>query len=117
MGMIRHHAIVVTSFSLEEAKQARGIALQVFGDRVSGLVGPVTNGYVSFFIAPDGSKEFWPESDQGDRNRSLFMGRLRESKFMGRAVEVAFGENGPYMVTGSVGDAYAEADQAAKGGE
>ena len=108
MGMIRHHAIVVTSFFLEDAKQARDIALQVFGDRVSGLVGPVTNGYVSFFIAPDGSKEFWPESDQGDRNRSLFMGRLRESKFTGRAVEVAFGENGPYMVTGSVGDAYSE---------
>ena len=110
MGMIRQPAIVVTSFFLEEAKHERGIALQVFGDGVSGLVGPVTYGYVSFFIAPDGSKEFRPKSDQGDRNRSLFMGRLRESKFTGRAVEVAFGENGPYMVTGSVGDAYSEVE-------
>jgi len=103
MGMIRHHAIVVTSFYKEEAHHWQSEAKAIFGQLVSDVIPGTHNGYFSFMIAPDGSKEFWPPSDANNEKRAKFLERLQTREFKGRAVEVAFGENGPYMVTGTVG--------------
>jgi hypothetical protein len=46
---------------------------------VSDIVSGATNGYSSFsafFVAPDGSKEWWDTSDAGDRARERFVAWL-----------------------------------------
>jgi hypothetical protein len=73
MGYMRHHVIVVTSFSSEKLLEARQHAVGFCGPLVSPVVRSDTNGYVSFFVAPDGSKEGWEASDKGDNDRKNFI--------------------------------------------
>ena len=52
----------------------RAKAQDIFGsEMVSDIVESKINGYVSFFIAPDGSKEGWDASDLGDSRRKEFI--------------------------------------------
>jgi len=72
MGYIRHDAIVVTAsdynnrltVALEKAKQ--------LGLPCSEIVPSPTNGYGSFLIAPDGSKEGWETSNSGNDAREAW---------------------------------------------
>jgi|SRR5216683_3332841 len=94
MGYMRHHAIVVTSYNEKNIKAAHEKALEIFGDSVTAM----TNGYCSFFIAPDGSKEGWDTSESGDECRTLFIGWLNEQRFEDRSssfdwVEVQYGDD------------------------
>ena len=73
MGYIRHHAIVVTSWDDSCIVDAHLKAIEIFGELVSCIVKSKINGYVSFFIAPDGSKEGWSGSADGDKNREKFI--------------------------------------------
>ena len=78
MGYIRHHSIVVTSWG-EHIKPAHAKALGLFGlGAVSPVIDSDRNDYRSFFVAPDGSKEGWDESDKGDSLRQSFIYWLRE---------------------------------------
>jgi hypothetical protein len=90
MGYIRHHAIIVTAYRRDDIEAARLKALECFeGNRAVGdyrsLVGPVmssvVNSYHTLFIAPDGSKEGWPESDVGDNGRSRFIAWLDKQRW------------------------------------
>lgn len=84
MGYMCHHAVLVTSWDRKLTELARNKAIELapegepwspnvdFKDLVSPIVGSVVNGYSSFFIAPDGSKEGWETSDQGDAWRAAF---------------------------------------------
>lgn len=72
MGYIRHHAIVVTSFDRIELDRLHREAVEIFGKQVSGIVEAGVNGYDSFFIGPDGSKEGWQPSVEGDKQREKF---------------------------------------------
>lgn len=73
MGYNRSHTIVVEGYFGSDAddilNQTHGKAKMLFGSRVSDILGPFTNGSGSFFIAPDGSKEGWEESDVNDEKR------------------------------------------------
>ena len=106
MGYMRHHTIVVT-WDKKHAELARGEALRIFNTESMGIAGRVpslvselvdsaVNGYSSFFVAPDGSKEWWGTSDNGNTCRELFINELR---FMQRRnifldwVEVQFGDD------------------------
>lgn len=71
MGWIRHHAIVVSSWNKELVGEARSKAADL-GCAVSEIVASPVNGYHSFFIAPDGSKEGWEDSESGDHRREAF---------------------------------------------
>lgn len=73
MGYMRHHAIIVTSWDDTKLKLAHIKALELFSTQVSIIVPSPINGYTSFFIAPDGSKEGWEDSNIGDRKRSEFI--------------------------------------------
>lgn len=75
MGYIAHHAIVVTGYG-EDISEARDEAARL-GLNVSSIVGPVVNGYSSFLVAPDGSKEGWEHSDSGNAKRHAFIMWLR----------------------------------------
>jgi hypothetical protein len=97
MGYMRHHAIVVTSWSEAAIRQAHATASRIF-PWVSPLSPEVVNGYRSFFVPPDGSKEGWDESDAGDRRRAEFKAWIREQDFDDGSnylawFEVGFGED------------------------
>lgn len=69
MGYIRHDAIIVTAWDkkylLPAIEEAERLELPV-----SDIAESKTNGYCSFLIAPDGSKEGWEESARGDAARA-----------------------------------------------
>ncbi len=93
MGTINHDAIVVTG-SNAAAAIGRDKAIEV-GLPCSDLVTSPLNDYASFLIAPDGSKEFWPDSDKGDEARSKWIAWARACWDSGPALEfvhVRYGE-------------------------
>ena len=87
MGYIRHHAIVVTGYTGD----VEGLHAVAPGPK-SGLGDPTLNGYRTFCVFPDGSKEGWPESDVGDAARQRFISLLRECEGLEWA-EVAYGHD------------------------
>jgi hypothetical protein len=65
MGFIRHDAIIVTAQDVTEALcKAAEIGLATSRITLSPM-----NGFESFLIAPDGSKEGWEDSNEGDAMR------------------------------------------------
>lgn len=73
MGYMRHHAICVTSCLPTAIKEAHQWAMESFKVCAVTEITPVAvNGYQSFFIAPDGSKEGWEDSDVGNQERKDF---------------------------------------------
>ena len=82
---MRHHAIVVSSCLDELLLAAHKAAHQTFAIKGGSLVSPVVkskmNGYQSFFVAPDGSKEGWADSDSGDAARERFKAYLRSKAY------------------------------------
>jgi hypothetical protein len=99
MGYIKHHTIVVTSWKEDDIIDAHNKAIEIFDKRAGSgsLISPIIEGIVntqsSFFIAPDGSKEGWTESDQCDEARNAYLDWL-ESTNRVDFVEVMFGGNG-----------------------
>lgn len=71
MGYIKHHAIVLTSWKYEHLEMARAKA-ESLRLNPSELTIEAVNGYRSFIVPPDGSKEGWEGSMDGDCNRSAF---------------------------------------------
>ncbi|AIK69270.1 hypothetical protein PBI_MINERVA_61 [Mycobacterium phage Minerva] len=72
MGYMRHHAIVVTSWDQKLLAEAHAKAVEL-GACVSPLVDGRINMYQSFLVAPDGSKEGWDTSDEGDAQREALV--------------------------------------------
>ncbi len=77
MGYMRHHTIVVTGMPYEwderlSIKTVYEKAKSIF-KWVSPLSPVMRNGFISFFIPPDGSKEGWSESIEGDAEREKFI--------------------------------------------
>ena len=92
MGYIKHHTIVVTGWQDEKVKEAHSKAKELFdkhfeeepihdgGSRlVSDIIDGMTNGQLSFFIAPDGSKEGWETSNNGNSARKEFLDWMNKS--------------------------------------
>jgi len=72
MGYIKHDAIIVTSWDGDLLQEAAKKAQQC-GLRIIGPSGEAFNGYKSMLVCPDGSKEGWTESDEGDSKRADFI--------------------------------------------
>lgn len=79
MGFIRHHAILVTHWDLDKINDAHSEAIRN-GLDVSGISVTEINGYATFCVFPDGSKEGWPESENGDIRRDAFVAWLRSQE-------------------------------------
>lgn len=79
MGIIRHKAIVVTSwnaFAIEAAAcRARNLGLTVMGPS-----GALINGYRTLLVCPDGSKEGFCDSDKCDERRAEFRAWMNEQR-------------------------------------
>jgi hypothetical protein len=80
MGYMRHHAIVVTNCYGDWIVRAHDKATEIF-PVVSPVLGSEINGYFSFFVPPDGSKEGWAESDVGDARRERFIAWLESLRY------------------------------------
>lgn len=72
MGYFRHDAIAVTSFNEPDVKKAHAKAEEI-GLSVTPISAVVVNGYCSFMICPDGSKEGWSESNEGNEQRAAWI--------------------------------------------
>lgn len=94
MGYIKHHAIVVTSRDYDRLEKAWKAAKE-FECNVTDIVGPLTNGYCTFTVVPDGSKEGWNASDEGDSQREKLKEWMNENyeNNWWEWVEVAFGSD------------------------
>lgn len=105
MGIINHNAIIATTWSQDAAREFNAWLLRYPNALCSSLESPC-NGYVTFFIAPDGSKEGWEESDAGDRFRDTVIARLRQDDYDDGSspwawVEVGYGEYGQKVLRGN----------------
>lgn len=92
MGYIKHHSIVVTSFMEELIQEAHDQAKDIFKGRVSEIVQSEVNCYKSFFIAPDGSKEGWKSSDEGDEQRVAFVNYINSKSYKDGSNSLSFCE-------------------------
>lgn len=118
MGYIRHHAIVVTGehswpdgwtdhHTIFDARQA---AIDAGCHLVTEVVGPGVNGTSSFLVAPDGSKEGWKDSDEGDEARGRFIAWLREGRSFSWAEVVLGSDDGEALVERHAWDATLDAE-------
>ncbi len=98
MGYMLHHAIVITTYKNDElhkvATKAKELGLQVLGPSEESPV----NGYFSLLICPDGSKEGWPESEEGNKLRRKFIEWLETQRHEDGSswlewVEIAYGND------------------------
>lgn len=113
MGYIKHNAIICTNYlegpELEKAHEyAKELKLNV-----SEIIDSHINGFQSFFIAPDGSKEGWQTSDEFDEKRKKFKEYLRSRSLSLRSgyihwIEIKFGGDEPEICF--IVDHYAKED-------
>lgn len=78
MGYIAHDAVIVTTGDhrkggLPDIDSFRESLPPEFQPLVIGPVKSAVNGYVSYVFLPDGSKEGWDTSDEGDEYRARFV--------------------------------------------
>ena len=76
MGYIRHDAIIATSWKDEHLAAARAKAEEI-GLKCSEIMESPINGYKSFMIVPDGSKEGWIDSGTGEERRAEWKAWMR----------------------------------------
>jgi len=88
MGTIIHHAIIATACTDDFSKLVALVGAR--GDCWVSDMG--INAYRTFFLAPDGSKESWAESDTGDDLRDDVVKWLSRDDFYGEWCEIAMGE-------------------------
>lgn len=77
MGYIKHSAIIVTSWDEENIKKTHEKACEMFGKLVTNITEQTINGYRTFLIAPDGSKEDWEDSNNYDILRKKYKSFLK----------------------------------------
>jgi len=109
MGYMKHNAAVVTNWDIKKLEIAHAKAKEIFTAKfspdhfvrdasslVSDIVHGITNSQASFFIAPDGSKEGWADSDKADEARKEFLDWLIENNNFSDYIEVRFGGDDHY---------------------
>ena len=81
MGYMRYHTIVVADHGHgDDLETAHKYAEREF-PWVSPISPEAVNGVRAFFIPPDGSKEGWPESNDGDIRRKNFLSFLESFRY------------------------------------
>lgn len=99
MGLIQHHAIVVTAFD-DEMSEIHEDATKIFG-QVSPIVISKIDWYHSFFIPPDGGKEGKMLSSSFDVKRAEFISLLKSKYPNADYIEVSYGESTPKIIASS----------------
>jgi len=76
MGFFNHQAIIVICSNGELAKEVHKKAVEMYPYTTELLVTKV-NAYYSFMLGPDGSKEGWKDSNEGEKLREEFVEYLK----------------------------------------
>lgn len=97
MGYICRHTIAVTGTYGNYIEGAHDFAKSV-GATVTPIIDAPVNNERTFFVVPDGSKEFWPQSDEGDKQRKLILEYLKRLDYDDGSnplawVEVVYGDD------------------------
>ena len=119
MGVMNHNAVIVTTWSDDRANELQAW-IDEQNDRDRELIvraGSWVNGNHSFAVLPDGSKEGWSDSDEGDALRDRFIERLSQDDYEDGSspwdwVEVGFGEYGQKVIRGNCRNCYNDAEYA-----
>lgn len=105
MGYMWHDAVLVVSNDMDDAFKAAFLLwrekLPVEWQRlVIGPVMTVTNGYMNYAFLPDGSKEGWETSEDGDRYRQEFFALLAKHERWPQtlAISARFGGDEPDVI-------------------
>lgn len=104
MGYVAHHAVLVTAdaYVLErewmpDVDEFKANLPGNWGSLITGPHRGIINDYVTWVFLPDGSKEGWPDSDDGDRHRQhfadLFALRYEDESTPFNVVLVGYDEN------------------------
>lgn len=114
MGIINHNAVIATTFSESEKDKIKVWIDTLKETTITGrdpktlfLFGEgIVNSYYTVVLIPDGSKEYWPDSEMGDKLRKQFIEKLKESNYSDGSspwswIEVGFGEYGQEIVQGN----------------
>ena len=104
MGLIQHNSIIVSGhLSCDaELKKVYNRAKILFGDLVTPIIKSILNNYRFFFVSPDGSKEYWGESELYDINRKLLCDYIDsfvydDGSYMINYADVSHGEKGAFI--------------------
>lgn len=107
MGHINHNAIIATTWNEKVAVQFQSWieAYSLNKGSVAQVVSR-SNGYTTFFVGPDGSKEGWPVSDYGDKVREQIKKRFALDNYEDGSspwnwIEVGYGEYGQKVLDGN----------------
>lgn len=97
MGYICRHTIAVTGTYGDYIDRAHKFAKST-GAHVTPIFTAPVNSERTFFVVPDGSKEFWPESDKGNQQRKEIVEYLKLTAYEDGSsplawVEVAYGDD------------------------
>ncbi|WP_446458702.1 hypothetical protein [Streptomyces rochei] len=102
MGRIVHDAVIITTTDfrpggLPDIEDFRQSLPEHFRPLVIGPIPAALNGYVSYAFLPDGSKEGWFASDDGDEYRArfaaLFNHQYEDGSTHDEAVAIRFGND------------------------
>jgi len=104
MGTIHHNSVLVTT-CFEKSFERIRLWIDRLPEETKRLfvLGPVvTNGYQTVVLIPDGSKEGWSESDDGDSLRAAFIEFIKKDKDdFSDWIEVGYGELGQEVLRGN----------------
>jgi len=81
MGYMRHHAICISSWNRKELLKVHNKAKKIFNHLATEIVDSTINSESSFFIAPDGSKEGWEESNLYNKKRTDIVDFIEKRKY------------------------------------
>ena len=107
MKNIRHHTIIITGNDKAKLERLRNEIINLYKEKmeakkgftlVSPIVDSLINNFCTFFIAPDGSKEGYESSEDGDIIRKYVIELLKKQKDadgedLFRFVEVFYGDD------------------------
>lgn len=113
MGTINHNALIVTVTSDNCIEVFDAWLLE---EKLTGFIKSpvVVNGTVTYFFYPDGSKEGWGESDEGDALRQKVVDWMQaQSSWYSDWIEVGYGEYGQKVLRGNNSNCYKDAEYAA----
>jgi hypothetical protein len=109
MGYVKHNAAIVTNWDFKKLESAHKKAKEIYAAKfepdvmvrdaarlVSDIIHGITNSQASFFIAPDGSKEGWADSNKSDEARTEFLDWLLKNDNFSDYIEVRFGGDDEY---------------------
>ena len=101
---MKHSAAIVTNWDTKALDVAHKKAKEIYAAKfksdimnrdasslVSDIVHGITNSQASFFIAPDGSKEGWSDSNNSNEARTEFLDWLLKNDNFSDYIEVYFG--------------------------